>query len=307
VRCVALGDLADLKEPADGFAVIGAGKTAMDAVVWLREQGVEADRIAWVRPREPWILNRRFVQPSFDCFEETMGSQAREFEIAAQAASVDDLFARLEAERIVFRIDQSLTPTMYHCPIVSEAELAHLRSVRRVIRQGHVRRIEQDRIVSERGETPTTPNTVHVHCASAGIPRLPARPVFRGDRIDVQYVRRCSPTFSAAAIARLEATLANDDEKNAAATPVPIPDAPLDWLRERLLDARNQRAWSKTEGFVAWLAQARLDRFTGTLNEALTNPTPEIMAIGARFQAARKPGLARLQALVDEAEAASRI
>jgi hypothetical protein len=303
VRCVALGELVNIKEPVDGFTIVGAGKTAMDAVVWLREQGVDADRIAWVRPRDPWILNRRFVQPSFDCFEDTVGSLAREFEIALEAVSIEDLFLRLETERIVFRIDQSVTPTMYHCPIVSEAELGHLRSVTRVIRQGHVQRIELDRIIGDHGETSTTPNTVHVHCATAGIPRLPARPVFQADRIDVQLVRRCSPTFSAAMIARLEATLANDEEKNAAATPVPIPDTPLDWLRERLLDAQNQRAWNKTEGMVEWLSQARLDRFTAMLNQAMTNPTPEAIAIGARFQAARNPGLMRLQALLDEAEA----
>ncbi len=305
VRCVALGELVNIKEPVDGFTIVGAGKTAMDAVVWLREQGVEADRIAWVRPREPWILNRRFVQPSFDCFEDTMGSLAREYEIAMEAASIEDLFVRLEAENIVLRIDPSLTPTMYHCPIVSEVELSHLRSVTRVIRQGHVQRIEPDRIISEHGETPTTPNTVHVHCATAGIPRLPVRQVFQGDLIDVQYVRRCSPTFSAAVIAHLEANLASDVEKNAAAIPVPIPDTPLDWVRERLLDARNQLAWRKTEGMSEWLAQARLDRFTAMLNQALTSPTPEIMAIAARLQAARKPGLMRLQALLDEAEAAA--
>ncbi|MEO1746350.1 MAG: FAD/NAD(P)-binding protein [Pseudomonadota bacterium] len=304
VRCVALGELVEIKEPVEGFTIIGAGKTAMDAVVWLREQGVAADRIAWVRPREPWILNRRFVQPSFECFEDTIGCLAREFEIAMEAASIEDLLLRLEAETIVFRIDQNLTPTMYHCPIVSEAELAHLRSVKRVIRQGHVQRIEPDRIVSELGETATTANTVHVHCATAGIPRLPARPVFQGDRIDVQYVRRCSPTFSAAVIAHLEAALASDEEKNAAAMPVPIPDTPLDWLRERLQDAENQRAWQKIEGMVEWLAQARLDRFAAMLNEARTNPTPEIVAIGARIQAARKPGLTRLRALLEEAETA---
>lgn len=306
VRCVALGELVNIKEPVDGFTIVGGGKTAMDAVVWLREQGVAADRIAWVRPREPWILNRRFVQPSYDCFEDTIGSQAREFEIISEAVSIEDLFLRLEAEGIVLRIDQAIMPTMYHCPIVSEVELRHLRSVARVIRQGHVQRIERDRIICEHGETPTTPNTVHVHCAVAGIPRLPARPVFQGTRIDVQYVRRCSPTFSAAVIARLEATLASDDEKNAAATPVPIPDTPLDWLRERLLDARNQRAWNKTEGMTEWLAQARLDRFTAMLKEAQTKPTPGIMSIGMRFQAASRPALARLQELLDEAEAVGR-
>lgn len=41
-------------------------------------------------------------------------------------------------------------------------------------------------------------------------------------------------------------------------------------------------------------------------NEAMGNPTPEIMAIGARFQTARKPGLMRLEALLGEAESVVR-
>jgi len=79
-----------------------------------------------------------------------------------------------------------------------------------------------------------------------------------------------------------------------------------DWLRERLLDAQNRGAWHKTEGMSDWLAQARLDRFTGMLSQALTSPRPQIMAIVARLQAAQKPGLMRLQALLDEAETAVR-
>ena len=45
------------------YVIVGSGKTATDAIVWLLLNGVDADRIVWVRPREPWMLNRALVQP----------------------------------------------------------------------------------------------------------------------------------------------------------------------------------------------------------------------------------------------------
>jgi len=48
-------DLPGLWKQADDlpehFIVLGGGKTAMDTAVWLREAGVAAERIGWVRPR----------------------------------------------------------------------------------------------------------------------------------------------------------------------------------------------------------------------------------------------------------------
>lgn len=63
VRCVPAGDIARMRERPERFVVIGAGKTAMDACVWLLEQGVPAARIRWIKPREGWWPNRRFFQP----------------------------------------------------------------------------------------------------------------------------------------------------------------------------------------------------------------------------------------------------
>jgi hypothetical protein len=53
VRLIPVNDLVTLDRPASGFTVIGAGKTAIDACLWLLEAGVPADAIRWVRPREP--------------------------------------------------------------------------------------------------------------------------------------------------------------------------------------------------------------------------------------------------------------
>jgi hypothetical protein len=59
VRCIS-PDALDVKTvSASGYTVIGAGKTAMDVVLHLLSHGVDQDDIAWIRPREPWLLNRK--------------------------------------------------------------------------------------------------------------------------------------------------------------------------------------------------------------------------------------------------------
>ena len=40
-RCVPVNELARLARPQAGYVVVGAGKTGMDACLWLLEQGVE--------------------------------------------------------------------------------------------------------------------------------------------------------------------------------------------------------------------------------------------------------------------------
>lgn len=301
VRCVSPNALAQLAEPAAGFVIIGAGKTAMDTAVWLLEQGADPATITWIRPRDAWLLNRRNVQPKYDFFAQTLGARALEMETARDATSLDDLFARLEAANLLQRIDRSVAPSMFRCAIASEAEVEQLRRIGNVVRLGHVKAIEPDRIVLESGVVPTSPGHVHIHCSADGIPNRPSVPIFQGERIVLQYVRRCSPTFSGAFVAHLEATLPGDAEKNALCTPVPAPNVPLDWLRMQLQDARNHMAWSKSEALKEWMVGARLERFTGMAARAAKEANAEYLAVLDRLRAATRPGLTRLAELMETA------
>ena len=60
---IPVGELVSLNETPSQYVVVGSGKTATDAIVWLLGNGVDPDAICWVRPREPWMLNRAVVQP----------------------------------------------------------------------------------------------------------------------------------------------------------------------------------------------------------------------------------------------------
>ena len=60
---IPVNDLARLDEAPSQYVVVGSGKTATDACIWLLARGVDPDAICWVRPRDPWMLNRAVVQP----------------------------------------------------------------------------------------------------------------------------------------------------------------------------------------------------------------------------------------------------
>lgn len=301
VRLVAPNGLVDLKGPCAGFVVIGAGKTAIDTVVWLLEQGTDPRDIRWIRPRDQWLYNRKGLQISYDFFVGTCGSMASEMEAARDARSIGDLFTRLEGAGVLRRIDPQVEPTMYRCAIVSEAELAQLRRVTDVVRLGHVRAIEPDRIVLDGGEVPTSPGHVHVHCCADGIPRHPRQPIFQDRSIKVQHVASCSPTFSGALLAHLEATVASDAEKNAICRPIPFPDEPADWLRIVLTNAHNREAWLARPEIRAWLLAARLDGVTAMLDRAEKEGEASHKDVLDRFRQATPPGLAQVARLLAEA------
>ncbi len=133
VRVAAPGELPDLwktpeKAPRD-FVILGGGKTAMDAGVWLLEAGVAPERIHWVRPRDSWLTNRKYVQPGEDFIGATIANQIAHLEACAAASDGDALFAALEAGGYVLRIDPAVKPEMFHFAVISEGEIALLRQI----------------------------------------------------------------------------------------------------------------------------------------------------------------------------------
>src|SRR4051794_13342665 len=144
VHVTAVNDLVKLAATPSQFVVVGSGKTATDACIWLLDNGVDPDAICWVRPREPWMLNRAVIQPDPAVF---MGMAADTLEAASQASSPDDMFCRLEDAGVMLRIDRSVTPTMAKTPTLAQWELDRLRSIDNVIRLGHLRHVEPTRLV----------------------------------------------------------------------------------------------------------------------------------------------------------------
>ena len=111
------------------FCVIGAGKTAMDALVWLLDQGAAPEQLRWVCPRRSWLINRDVTQGSVEYFKQSIGGFAGQMEAIAQASSLDDLFERLEAAGFMLRIHDDQAPTMVHYATMSHGELRQLKRI----------------------------------------------------------------------------------------------------------------------------------------------------------------------------------
>ncbi len=260
--CIPLNDLPRVAPRYDDFVVIGAGKTGMDACIWLLQNGADPGQIRWIVPHDSWVLNRAKFQPGDEFFAAFSKSIADQAEAVARADSVDDVFARLEALGELRRLNLDIVPEAYHCAILSDREVAELRRIEGVIRMGRVMAIDADTVRLEQGTISTGPSTLHIDCSAAGIPTHPATAVFEDDRITLQWVRTCQPAFSAALIGFVESTFTDEAVKNRICTPVVPPTVPLDWLRMYQVELANRKCWSEHPEIDNWMASSRLDVFT---------------------------------------------
>jgi len=294
---IPVNQLAHVAGRPERFVIIGAGKTALDACVWLLDNGVDGGNIQWIKPREAWLLNRSYFQPG-ELVGTLLEGIALQMEAAARATSLDDLFDRLDAAEQLRRVDQGVQPTMYKAATIGDWELDLLRRIENVVRLGHVRRIERDRIHLDEGTIPTSPGHLHVHCAADGLRRPPALPIFGADRITLQPIRTGLVPFNAALAAFVEAHREGDAEKNRLCPPNPYPDAALDWARTTLIQMRADRAWSKETDIAEWLERSRLNPMRGLLGRL---GDPRLQQALQRYLENVRPGIARLTELIAQA------
>jgi hypothetical protein len=303
VTCVPVGELPRATRPGAPYVVIGAGKTGIDACLWLLENGTDPRQIRWIVPRDSWLYDRAVFQPGRENLATLIEFMANQVEALAGAESVDDVFARLEAKGAVLRLDPAVKPAMHHCAIVSRAELASLRRIEQVVRLGRVRRLDAGGIVLERGEIPTTADTVHINCSACAFAYAdkPPRPIFAGRRITLQWTRNCSPTFSAAFVAHVEAAYVSDEEKNEICTVIPTPTDAVGWLRIMAADLPKAQQWSTRPELMAWLAGSRLDLTAGlaTLAETDVRELAELH----RYRRNLEPAMATLKNLLAASDA----
>lgn len=258
VACVTINELTQVAAAHERYVVIGAGKTAIDACLWLLEAGVAPERIRWIKPREAWLQDRAHVQPGPLALG-LVQSFAASAEAAAKAESIDDLFERLSAAGVLLRVDENVKPTMYRCATVSAGELALLRQIKDVVRLGRVKRIAADQVVLDQGAIAARPGDLYVHCAASGIKRRPSVPVFTETRITLQALRWCAPNFSAALAAFLESTPKDLAAKNALSTPIPYPETDRDWIKVCLGHMINDFVCRSDAEVRAWANRCRMN------------------------------------------------
>lgn len=301
VNCIPLNELPRSAAPGDGYVVVGAGKTGIDACLWLLRHGVAPGRIRWIMPRDSWYLNRRNIQPGAEFLDDTLGGQLASLEAILQAHSISELLDGLTANKQLLRLSQEHRPTMYRCATVTETELEALRTIDNVVRMGHVQSITQDEIVLDQGSIPTNTETLHVDCTADGLARRPAVPIFAGQQITLQSVSTCQQVFSAGFIGHLEHSYDSDEEKNALCTPVPHPNTEADWLRTQLTTTLNNLAWAQQPQLSEWLSTNRLN-FGSHFAKPGKPPSAELQTLVARRAQITLPAITKLEELLALAE-----
>ena len=284
--------LSDLAGAPRGFTVIGAGKTAMDTCCWLLEQGVDPDRIRWIKPGEGWFFNRATVQP-LALVGTYMQMQGDWLESAAAAEDGADFARRLEARGVFMRVDPAFEPRVFRGATVSQGELDALRSIERVVRKGRVSGITPSRVTLVDGEEPGAVDELYVDCTAPGVRPTQPRPMFEPGRVTPQYAVVGQVSWGAAIAGTVEALRDDDAEKNRLCPPVVFSGRAVDLLDIAHQSLKGTLARRAEADLAAWEDRCRLNPASAA-RDHLDDP-----AVGSgltAIMAAIGPAMANLEA-----------
>jgi hypothetical protein len=281
------------------FIILGAGKTAMDTGVWLLEAGVDPKNIGWVRPRDSWLFNRKYLQPAYSHLEELMDFQLAQMRAAASSNSGDEMFAKLGQSGHMLRLSPDITPSMFHFAVISETEIALLSTIKQVYRQGRVTGLEPAAMSfgEERVEVPK--DTLFIDCTASAVPfeaRGSDRPFFDGDTITPQLVQTPFVPYSAALAAFLEVNFETDEERNALAPLAPLTDTTSTYPAAFLANLRSTGLLSQNAKVSAWNAKSRLHPTGPAVAKLAAEGSPKLAAMGNLVSAIPQtmPGITKL-------------
>jgi hypothetical protein len=251
VELIPPNGLARLTDAYEHYVVVGAGKTGIDAALFLLNRGVDPGSISWIMPNDAWFWDREALPP-----ETAMSALTGMLQVAADFDSPDDMFAALDERGIVFRFDPDVRPTKWKCATVTRAELAQLRRIPDVIRLGRVESISRGEIALVLGRHDVPEDSLFIDCTADGLATKEAKPIFAPGVVTLQSVFMCQQVFSAALIGRLETARMTDAERNRLVVAVPHPTVTEDLPRALLASAQNMvRCHAR---FPWWLRRNRL-------------------------------------------------
>ena len=144
VKLIPVNGLAKMREPWERYMVIGAGKTALDAILFMLERGVEPDRICWIISNDCWYFCREaFMKDQGSHFMKELFDSVLEESMTCP----DQCLLDLEQRGLLMRLDKAITPTRYRAATVSIGEMGELGRVRKRVRMGRISRIEKDKVI----------------------------------------------------------------------------------------------------------------------------------------------------------------
>ena len=240
VHLVPINGLARLQRPWKRYTVIGAGKTGLDALLHLLDQGVAPENLHWLVSNDCWYLNRT------DGMKNLGGAEA--VKAVLDAKNVEELYLGYEKQNIFFRVDPQQEATKMRAATISPEELENIRTVKDIVRKGRVERITKSKIIFLNSEElETDEDTLYVDCSAGGTSfTTPLQAIFQPGRIVLQMVQLPAPTQSAGIIAALELVSSKDDWKNQVVQPLGAPQELEDWFRFFAISVRNAKKVCKS-------------------------------------------------------------
>jgi hypothetical protein len=291
VSLITPNGLATISRPYGGYTVVGAGKTGVDACLWLLANGIQPAEISWIMPRDSWFFDRASLQPS-ESAKDGPKMFANASAVIMGASSSEDLFQRLEACGQMVRVDGNVSPTMFRCATISIPEFEQIKRVGTIIRQGRVVRLSASVVTLDKGTYKPAPDTLYIDCTADALAKLEPVPVFDGKHVTLQSVSFCQQVFSAAFIAHVEATYDDEEVKNELCGVVPHPNETIDYITVALQTYQNRLRWFAEPRTAAWLKQARLDMYA-------LRPGPEDPAEAAKLESSVQ---AQIRGICDQFE-----
>lgn len=241
----------------DAYCILGAGRSATDAALHLLERKIPHDQIRWVKSRESWVLSTPHQDAPPQNFRDSVAASLRGLRLMSNAQTQSALCRDLEDLGLLLRTSADLEPQGFSPQTITPDEAAKLRTIRRVIRKGHVHAISEIGMILDEGVVPMPKRTLYIDCTgSTGVKAKPP-PIFQNTAIQMAEGRLCQPSFSAAIIGAIELLDISDDEKNALCAPLYGSDMTTLFLSSIL----NHHAWFHHGALRKWLEACRLDGF----------------------------------------------
>lgn len=252
VSLVPIGGLARVERCWASYVVVGAGKTGLDALLYLLDQGVDPERIRWIVSNSCWYLNRDVVM------EDGGMDGPKAQEAIKKANNLEELYQGFDKCGLFLRVNKQVEPTKMRAATVSETEIEKIRRLKDVVRKGRIERITKDKIIFIGGEElKSQDDSLYIDCSTSGTLFVPCQTIFQPGRIVLQMVQLPAPTMSGAVLAGLELLSQDDDFKNSVVKPVAAPHELEDWFRELGVALANFGRLKKVMGFW-WMWRRRL-------------------------------------------------
>ena len=159
VKAIIVNDLSEhigSKSPHDKYLILGGGKTSVDAITYMIEDGnVRPDQITWVVPRPTWFLMRDHLNPSPKPGKRFWKDGTNFFiKPIITGKSGDEVFLELEKLGSAQRVDPNDPnfPTTFKGATLDSSEMKHLRSIKNVVKnKGRVTSITEKEVIFANG------------------------------------------------------------------------------------------------------------------------------------------------------------